>query len=76
MTARRAVGTVANAEAYRQAWRLFWASLDELEAIVRGDFPNAEAAGVAPTRYQVDALRDLGNRLAALVEGYETAPPF
>jgi hypothetical protein len=31
---------------------------------------------IAPTRYQVDAIRDLGNRVGALVEGYSVPVPF
>lgn len=68
--------TNANKEAYRDAWAAFWGNMTALEQIVAEDFPDGDAAGIAPTRYQVDALRDLGNRLAALVEGYITPPPF
>jgi hypothetical protein len=31
---------------------------------------------IAPTRYQVDAIRDLGNRVGALVEGYSVDGSF
>ena len=36
--------------------------------------PNVTA--LQQTRYQVDAIRDLGNRVGALVEGYSVVVPF
>lgn len=69
-------GTAANALPYRAAWSLFWGNLTALQQIVTEEFPDGDAEGIAPTRYQVDALRDLGGRIGALVEGYTTPPPF
>ena len=69
-------GKAANADAYRDVWAMFWGNMSALIEIVIDDFPDARRHGIEPTRYQVDALRDLGNRLGALVEGYQTPPPF
>lgn len=63
-------GTPANAAAYRFAWSLFWGNMTALEQIVAEEFPDGDAEGLAPTRYEVDALRDLAGRLGALVEGH------
>lgn len=63
-------GTAANALPYRAAWSLFWGNMTALEQIVKEDFPDGDADEVAPTRYHVDALRDLAGRLGALVEGH------
>ena len=70
--ARQAV----NADAYRAAWAAFWGNVTALEQIVTEDFPDGGKKGIAPTRYQVDAIRDLGNRVGALVEGYSAPVPF
>ena len=70
--ARQAV----NVDAYRAAWAAFWGNMTALEQIVEEDFPDGASDAIAPTRYQVDAIRDLGNRVGALVEGYATPPPF
>ena len=63
-------GTSANALPYRAAWGAFWSNLTALQQIVTEDFPDGDADGIAPTRYHVDALRDLAGRLGALVEGH------
>ena len=60
--------------AYRVAWATFWVNMAALGAIVTEDFPDGGKDGIAPTKYQVDAIRDLGNRVGALVEGYGPAP--
>ena len=65
-----------NADAYRAAWAAFWGNMTALEQIVEEDFPDGANEAIAPTRYQVDAIRDLGNRVGALVEGYSSPPPF
>ena len=65
-----------NADAYRAAWAAFWGNMTALEQIVEEDFPDGANEAIAPTRYQVDAIRDLGNRVGALVEGYSTVVPF
>ena len=65
-----------NADAYRAAWATFWGNMTALEQIVEEDFPDGANEAIAPTRYQVDAIRDLGNRVGALVEGYSSPPPF
>ena len=46
-----------------------WATA--LDQIVDEDFPATDAPPEAVTRWHVDALRDLCNRVAALVEGHE-----
>ena len=66
----------ANVDAYRAAMSAFWGNMTALERIVTEDFPDAIDGTTAPTRYQVDAIRDLGNRVGALVEGYSGPPPF
>ena len=68
--------TAANAEAYRAALSAFWGNMTALEQIVEEDFPDGANEAIAPTRYQVDAIRDLGNRVGALVEGYSVVVPF
>lgn len=65
-----------DADAYRAAWATFWGNVTALEQIVQEDFPDGDGRGIAPTRYQVDAIRDLGNRVGALVEGYSVTVPF
>ncbi len=65
-----------DADAYRAAWATFWGNVTALEQIVQEDFPDGDGRGIAPTRYQVDAIRDLGNRVGALVEGYSLPVPF
>ena len=53
---------------------MFWGNVTALQQIVIEDFPDGDNETIAPTRYQVDAIRDLGNRVGALVEGYGPAP--
>ena len=65
-----------DADAYRAAWATFWGNVTALEQIVQEDFPDGDGRGIAPTRYQVAAIRDLGNRVGALVEGYSVPVPF
>lgn len=60
----------ANVAAYRAALSAFWGNMTALEQIVEEDFPDGANEAIAPTRYQVDALRDLAGRLGALVEGH------
>jgi hypothetical protein len=60
----------ANVDAYKAALSAFWGNMTALEQIVEEDFPDGAGDTIAPTRYQVDAIRDLGNRVGALVEGY------
>jgi hypothetical protein len=67
---RRVGAQSVNVEAYKDAWARFWGSVTALEQIVVEAFPDGDAAGIEPTRFQVDALRDLGNRVGALVEGW------
>lgn len=66
----------ANVDAYKAALSAFWGNMTALEQIVEEDFPDGAGDTIAPTRYQVDAVRDLANRVGALVEGYSTPPPF
>ena len=66
----------ANVAAYRAVWSMFWGNGTALQQIVEEDFPDGAGDGIAPTRYQVDAIRDLGNRVGALVEGYSLPVPF
>lgn len=66
----------ANVAAYRAVWATFWGNVTALQQIVEEDFPDGAGDGIAPTRYQVDAVRDLGNRVGALVEGYSVVMPF
>ena len=66
----------ANVDAYRAVWSAFWGNVTALQQIVIEDFPDGDNETIAPTRYQVDAIRDLGNRVGALVEGYTLTVPF
>ena len=66
----------ANVAAYRIVWSAFWGNVTALQQIVIEDFPDGASDAIAPTRYQVDAIRDLGNRVGALVEGYSVTVPF
>ena len=68
--------TAQRLTAYRVAWATFWTNMASLGAIVTEDFPDGGKDGIAPTKYQVDAIRDLGNRVGALVEGYSVPVPF
>ena len=54
----------------------FSPNVTTLQQIVIDDFPDGDNEAIAPTRYQVDAVRDLGNRVGALVEGYSVVVPF
>lgn len=58
------------AKQYRGALDRFNSYFEAVRTIVKDDFPSKSADGV--TRYHVDALNDLTQRLAALVEGYES----
>lgn len=60
--------------AYRTAWASFWANMSALGAIVTDDFPDGGKDGISPTRYQAEAVKDLGNRIGMLIEGYGPAP--
>ena len=60
--------------AYRAAWAAFWGNMAALGAIVAEDFPDGGKEGISPTRYQVEAVKDLGNRIGMLIEGYGPAP--
>ena len=67
----------ANVDAYRDVWSTFWGNVTALQQIVIEDFPDgAPGVAITPTRYQVDAVRDLGQRVGALVEGYSSPVPF
>ena len=67
----------ANVDAYRDVWSTFWGNVTALQQIVIEDFPDgAPGVAITPTRYQVDAVRDLGQRVGALVEGYTAVVPF
>lgn len=66
----------ATVDAYRAAWATFWANMATLGDIVTGDFPDGGKDGIAPTRYQVEAVKDLGSRIRMLIEGYSNPPPF
>lgn len=57
---------------YREWNSKFWEYHTSLSQIVLEDFPNPDDAQTVPTRYQLDALRDLALRQEALVEGYES----
>ena len=49
----------ANVDAYKAALSMFWGNMTALEQIVEEDFPDGANETIAPTRYQVDAVRDL-----------------
>ena len=66
----------ANVDAYKSALSMFWGNMTALEQIVEEDFPDGANEAIAPTRYQVDAVRDLGQRVGALVEGYSSPVPY
>lgn len=71
MNAVPAIAQNELAKAYRQERRRYEAFHDALGRIVEQDFP-VEALPEKVTRPQVDALRDLTNRIAALVEGWRS----
>lgn len=49
----------------------FWEKSASLAQIVTEDFPDPEDVEARPTRYHVDAMRDLALRVGELVEGYD-----
>lgn len=57
--------------AYKRWLEMFWEGHTTLAQIVTEDFPDAEDMEARPTRYEVDAMRDLAQSVAALVVGYE-----
>lgn len=74
MTAAR-VMTAARLIELRRAYRewvvRFWECSTALSQIVVEEFPDPEDGEATPTRYDVDAMRDLALRMGALVEGYD-----
>jgi hypothetical protein len=56
---------------YETALGQLYGGLTTIEQILAEDFPGFDAAPGAVTRYHVDAVRDLGARVSALIEGYE-----
>lgn len=57
-------------KAYHNARSRLDSYMTALDQIVAEDFPAGDEPGKV-TRYHVDALNDLANRIGALVEGYE-----
>lgn len=57
--------------AYRQWLARFWEGHTTLAQIVEEDFPDGEDPEARPTRYEVDAMRDLAQRMSELVAGRE-----
>ena len=51
--------------------KAFWENHTTLAQVVIEDFPDPDDPETRPTRYEVDAIRDLALREGALVEGYE-----
>lgn len=56
---------------YRKWVTAFWQSHTTLSQIVLEDFPDPDDPTAQPTRYQVDAMRDLALSEGALVTGYD-----
>jgi hypothetical protein len=56
---------------YRVWYDQFRAVSRLLDRIVAEDFPNPDDEAAEPTRYDVDAMRDLAGQLGALVVGRE-----
>ena len=56
---------------YREWANRFWQNHTALSQIVLEDFPDPDDLEAQPTRYQLDAMRDLALRQGALIEGYE-----
>ncbi len=56
---------------YAAAVERFWDVHTTLSQVVIEDFPNPDDPAARPTRYHLDAMRDLALRAGALVEGYE-----
>ncbi len=55
-----------------QKWvKAFWKNHTTLSQVVIEDFSDPDDPETRPTRYEVDAIRDLALREGALVEGYE-----
>ena len=68
--------TIAQVELRREfrKWLdLFWENNASLAQVVTEDFPDPDDAEARPTRYDIDSIRDLAQRIGALVEGYEHA---
>jgi hypothetical protein len=62
--------TVQMLRAYEAALAEFWGNMTRLTQIVEEDFPDGQtAAGI--TRYHIDAMRELGARVGALVVNYD-----
>lgn len=58
---------------FRKWLDLFWKNNASLAQVVTEDFPDPDDGEARPTRYDVDSIRDLAQRIGALVEGYEHA---
>ena len=56
---------------FRKWVEVFWKNHTTLSQVVIEDFPDPDDPEARPTRYNVDAIRDLALRQGALVEGYE-----
>ena len=65
------VGQVELRKEYRRWVERFWEKSTRLAQIVTEDFPDPDDVEARPTRYQVDAMRDLALRIGELSEGYD-----
>lgn len=66
-----AAGQIELRKEYRRWVNRFWENNTVLAQVVSEEFPNPDDAEARPTRYHVDAMRDLALRMGELVEGYD-----
>lgn len=66
-----AAGQIELRKEYRKWVSRFWENNAALAQIVVEDFPDPDEVEARPTRYDVDAMRDLALRMGELVEGRE-----
>jgi hypothetical protein len=59
------------ANVYRRELHRFHEFTEAIRQIVDEDFPAPDARSGVVTRWHVDALRGMSDRLSALIEGYE-----
>jgi hypothetical protein len=66
-----AAGQIELRKEYRKWVNRFWEKSTELAQLVTEEFPDPDDAAARPTRYHVDAMRDLALRMGELVEGHD-----
>lgn len=66
-----AAGQIELRKEFRRWVNQFWEKNTRLAQVVSEEFPDPDSLDENPTRYHVDAMRDLALRMGELVEGYD-----